>query len=190
MSFVSFENVSKAFGNKKVIDNLSFSIERRHSLAVMGPSGSGKTTIINLLLGFENVDCGKIVCPNKTSVVFQEDRLSEDFSVLSNTTVGSKSKEKKAAAVKLLGALGLAGEEKTPVRELSGGMKRRVAIARALCTDAEFYIFDEPFKGLDEGTWLDVLGVVKAFMKDKAFLLITHNEKEATALCDDMLVLE
>ena len=116
---------------------------------LMGPSGIGKTTLLLLLLGLVSPDSGEITgLPEKVSVIFQEDRLCEDFSALSNVAmVLPRGGEETASA--LLKALGLEEAMRQPVHTLSGGMKRRVAIARGLAADSPLLLMDEPFKGLD-----------------------------------------
>lgn len=190
MSFVSFEKVSKSFGEKSVLKELSFSIEKGQVVCIMGPSGCGKTTVVNLLLGLIKPDSGTINAPEKVSVVFQEDRLFEEFSALSNVAAVVPKTESKDKCVAILEAMDLGSELKTPVAKLSGGMQRRVAIARALVTEADFFILDEPFKGLDENTKDDVIEFVRGYLRGKTILLITHQTDEAEKLGADMVYME
>lgn len=190
MSFVSFEKVSKSFGEKSVLKELSFSIEKGQVVCIMGPSGCGKTTVVNLLLGLIKPDSGIINTPEIVSVVFQEDRLFEEFSALSNVAAVVPKTESKDKCVAILEAMGLGNELKTPVAKLSGGMQRRVAIARALVTEADFFILDEPFKGLDENTKDDVIEFVREYLRGKTILLITHQTDEAEKLGADMVYME
>jgi len=101
MSFVSFEKVSKSFGEKSVLKELSFSIEKGQVVCIMGPSGCGKTTVVNLLLGLIKPDSGIINAPEKVSVVFQEDRLFEEFSALSNVAAVVPKTESKDKTTKI-----------------------------------------------------------------------------------------
>lgn len=178
MSYISLVDVSKSFDDKIVLNRFSMSLEKGKSLCIMGPSGCGKTTIINLLLGFVKPDSGTINAPNTASVVFQEDRLCEDFSALSNVRISGACKN---LCLELLNEMGISSEAKKAVKTFSGGMKRRVAIARALAAEADFYIFDEPFKGLDEKTKLLVIDSVKRRLDGKTFILITHDRDESDA---------
>lgn len=179
---VKFDGVSKAFEDKQVLSNLSFTIKRGEKLCIMGESGCGKTTVVNLLLRLFPPDSGTIAAPDKISVVFQEDRLFEDFSVMSNVMAVAPKGTRKEHCAEILEGLRLADVAKKPVKKLSGGMQRRVAIARLLTAEAKFYILDEPFKGLDNATKETVVAYVKRKLEDKTLLLITHNEKEAELL--------
>lgn len=190
MNAVEFIKVSKSFGEKQILNKLSFSIAEGEILCIMAPSGWGKTTIVRLLLGLIKPDEGLITAPIKKSVVFQEDRLFEEFSALSNVCTVTKDAAAKKRCARLLSAVGLGKELKTPVRKLSGGMKRRVAIARALAADADFYVMDEPFKGLDLTTKDEVIAFVKSTLHDKTAVIVTHQEDEAKKLGARILQLD
>lgn len=116
-------------------------------------------------------------------VVFQEDRLIEALSAVGNVCVMHDKAFPADRAISLLQSLGLNHELlHKPVSQLSGGEKRRVAIARALSMDADLYILDEPFKGIDETTLSLVCDTVASAASGKAILLITHSLSEAQAL--------
>lgn len=179
MSVLSVNGIGKSFGEKTVLRGISFKLEQGSVTCIMGQSGCGKTTLINIILGLINADFGTVTCSaKKTAVVFQEDRLFEDYTALSNVRAVSD-KEK---ALEVLSAVGLMGEEHKRVKEMSGGMKRRVAIARALAYDADLIIMDEPFKGLDIETKNKVLNYILNATKGKTLLLVTHDESEAKSL--------
>lgn len=180
---ISINNISKSFLDTHVLINTSLDIGCGSFVCIMGGSGCGKTTLINVILGFEKADSGNVTgMPQTVSVVFQEDRLCEDFSALSNVKmVINNKKADKQTASNLLISLGLGDSLNKPVKELSGGMKRRVAIARALAVEADFVILDEPFKGLDEETKKTVINYVRRKLKGKTVLMVTHDIKEAIA---------
>ena len=182
---IVIDNLCKSFDDKKVLTDFTATIEYQKTTALMGSSGSGKTTLANILLGFLDADSGNVTgLPQKKSAVFQEDRLSEDFSALANVMAACKQQ-----ALDVLNALGLQNDIKTRVSNLSGGMKRRVALSRALCAEYDFLLLDEPFKGLDEQTKNTVMKHVKSAIKDKTVLLITHNQDEAKFLADNIIYL-
>ncbi len=178
---VKLSNVSKSFGNEKILEN--FSAEFSTGVTVLlGESGSGKTTIVNMILGLEDVDSGKIEgVPEKISAVFQEDRLSEEFTPIGNVAAVSGKKKSGEDILNLLSEMGLSKEDslKKKSSRLSGGMKRRVSICRASCADGDLLILDEPFKGLDEKTKDSVIRTVKKYIAGKTVIFITHDEKEA-----------
>jgi len=149
----------------------------------MGSSGCGKTTLLNILLGFESPDNGTISgIPDNISAVFQENRLCEDFSALSNVRAVLKSKREQQKAISILNAFNLGDSINKPIKNLSGGMKRRVAIARALVAESDLLILDEPFKGLDDYTKTQVMQCLAEHLKNKTVILVTHDESEAIYL--------
>ena len=186
---ILIQNLTKAYGDKLVLKDFSAELPLGETTVIMGPSGCGKTTLLNILLGFVQADSGTIEnLPTKISAVFQEDRLCEDFSTLSNVTMVLTNPNQRPAEI--LGALGLCDVLHKPVRTLSGGMKRRVAIARALCFDGDLIILDEPFKGLDESTRLQVISVVQRETRGKTVIAVTHAPEEAALLSNHILRME
>lgn len=180
MKDIIIKNISKNFGEKTVFKNFNLIIPAGAITCIMGPSGSGKTTLINIIMGFIQPDEGSIEgIPDKISAVFQEDRLFENYSALSNASVAARDGIKKEDVIKCLSDIGLKGNEKKAVKELSGGMKRRVAIARAILSDYDLLILDEPFGGLDEETKLSVIKYVEKSIRGKTTIFITHNKTEA-----------
>lgn len=178
MNDIVIKDLRKSFADKSVLNGLNLTIPNGKAVCIMGGSGCGKTTLINILLGFEAPDSGTIQgFPPKASVVFQEDRLCEDFSALSNVKMVLSGNSDKA--IDILKSLGLGEAINKPVKKLSGGMKRRVAIARALAAEAEIVIMDEPFKGLDEDTKNSVMAYVREALTDKTFIIVTHEPEEA-----------
>lgn len=177
---IELKNVSKSYGENRVLSDISLYVGDSDRLCIMGRSGIGKTTLLRLLTRLEKQDDGEIKNDFRNiSVVFQEDRLCEELSALTNVTLVSKDKTR---ARKLLSSLGLADSIERCVCELSGGMKRRVAIARALACDFDLLLLDEPFRGLDESTKKKVCAVLNEHTKGKALVLITHEREDAELL--------
>lgn len=178
---IKVENICKAFGDKKVLDNFSCIIKENGVTAFMGESGCGKTTLVSIIIGTLTADSGSIVGleDKKLSVVFQEDRLCENLSALSNVKLVCNKKCSKKEIVSMLEEIGLSDCISQPVRELSGGQKRRVAIARALIADYDIIILDEPFKGLDINTKTITKKYIQEKIKGKTTILITHERTDA-----------
>ena len=177
-------NISKKFENKLVIHNLNAKLEFGIN-CIMEPSGSGKTTLANIIAGILKPDSGEIKGTGDVSMVFQEDRLLENETALTNVLFVNSEKYRLYAKIKakaLLEKLSLENELNTKVKNLSGGMKRRVAICRALLANYDTLILDEPFKGLDEKIKKNTMDIVKEYSKDKIVILITHNVNEANYL--------
>ncbi|MDP4132522.1 MAG: ATP-binding cassette domain-containing protein [Bacillota bacterium] len=183
MNDIVIQNLCKSFGEKKVLNNFNYVFKAGHSSCIMGESGCGKTTLLNIILGLEKLSEGTISgVPDKKSAVFQEDRLSEDFTAYSNVHMVCNKNVSEGGIKLCLSELGLKDSIYTPVRELSGGMKRRVTIARALMADYDLIIMDEPFKGLDEATKSLVIKYINKKTEGKTFIAVTHDEYEAKAL--------
>ena len=172
--------ICKSYGSKQVLSHLSVTFPAGQVTCIMGPSGCGKTTLLNILMGLLTPDQGTVENrPERLSAVFQEDRLCEDFSALSNVRLVTGKTLDDGEICRCLSALGLEGSAKQPVRALSGGMKRRVAIARAVLAEGELLILDEPFKGLDEATRETVAAEVKRRTRGRTVIMVTHDPEEA-----------
>lgn len=186
---IRLDNVIKRFGEQTVLEGFSIEIAKGERVAVMGRSGAGKTTLINLILGLIKPNSGTVkVESDSFGVVFQENRLMDALSARANVRVAANRDIPKDELDEIFGRLKLTDEiTEKAVKELSGGEKRRVAIARALLTDADIFIFDEPLKGIDTVTLESVLELIKEKTAGKTFLLITHSEDEAKALCDRII---
>lgn len=182
MNEIVIKNLSKSFDDKVIFNDLSLSIPFGERVAFSAPSGYGKTTLIRMILGLEKADGGEVLsADNKYSVVFQEDRLLEDFSVKTNIKFidGNLDNEKLGF---VLDGLKLRDVAKKPVKRLSGGMKRRVAIARAVCAEFDVLVMDEPFKGLDAALKEEVISFLNDYIKDKTLILVTHDIDDAKKL--------
>ncbi len=183
---VNIRNLSKAFGNLKVLTGVNLTLRSGNIYCLMGPSGSGKTTFFRILLGLENADSGHTegITGIKTAAVFQENCLCEAFTPIDNLTMVTAGASKETRKLAKQALLKLLPEESLsrPVSTLSGGMKRRVAIARALWVPSEMIIMDEPFTGLDEDTKRMVIRRILECTKDKLVIISTHQEEDAGLL--------
>ena len=177
---ISLRNVSKSYGKQEVLKGFTLEIEDGARVALMGRSGAGKSTVLNLIMGLQKPDNGSISGTKlKIGAVFQEDRLIESLSAISNCKLVMKS----GGPDGMLERLGITDElSKKRVSELSGGERRRVAIARALLSEPDAIILDEPFKGIDAETLPKVIYEVNKAAEGKTVLLVTHSQSEAEAL--------
>ncbi|MDE7114626.1 MAG: ATP-binding cassette domain-containing protein, partial [Acetatifactor sp.] len=135
------------------------------------PSGSGKTTLLHILAGILKPDGGRISKPDTVSVMFQEDRLCEDYSAVKNVELvcGDRSRAAEALA-KLLEPEAL----EKPCGQLSGGMKRRVALVRAMEADSAFVLLDEPFTGMDEQPRSRAMEYIRRRQNGRTLIIATH----------------
>ena len=180
MSDIILSDITKSFDDKTVLNGVSFTFPAGSTTCIKGSSGCGKTTLLRIIAGLEQKDGGTISgVPEKISYVFQEDRLCEDFSAVSNITAVTGRTLSKEKIREHLSELGLEESAQKPVRELSGRMKRRVAIARAVCYASELLILDEPFKGLDVKLRQSVMDYIKRHADGRTIICVTHDPAEA-----------
>lgn len=188
MQDIRIKNISKAYGDKQVLNHISKELPSGETTVIMGASGCGKTTLLRILLGLEIPDSGEVTgMPEKVSVLFQEDRLCEDGSAYENIALvleRRKTRVQKDAQRRKIeqeaAQVSITAEDLTQnVKELSGGMRRRIALLRALLYDADCVILDEPFKGLDAATKEIVMQYVKEKTAGKTTFLVTHDAAEA-----------
>ena len=177
---VEVKSLTKYFGNKKVLDNISFKIFQNEILLIIGFSGTGKSTLLRLICGLEEPDSGEVILKTThVGMVFQGAALFDSMTVFDNVAfplvnsqnripariISEKVKEK-------LRLVGLAGIEHLRPDELSGGMKKRVGFARAIINDPEIILYDEPTGGLDP--------VVSTIIED--YILKLQHELHASSI--------
>ncbi|MBQ3546212.1 MAG: ATP-binding cassette domain-containing protein [Lachnospiraceae bacterium] len=186
---IRLENVSKSYGKKLVLNNINVNIDNSRVIGIMGESGVGKTTLIRIMLGLIKNYSGNISIRNKENneviryplkkaVVFQEDRLIENADVYTNIYAILGDTLNKVQIDKHLKELGLEGLGEKKVSEFSGGMKRRVEIMRAILSNADIYILDEAFKGLDDKNRDMAIEYVKKYTTGKILIVISHDMDE------------
>ena len=183
MTDLKIQGISKRFGGREVLRNVTAAFPAGSVTCLLGPSGFGKTTLLRIIAGLEKPDEGRIDgVPARIGFVFQEDRLCEDFSAVSNVRLVTGKSVPKEEIIRHLAEIGLGDSLDKPVREYSGGMKRRVAIVRAVCYPADLLILDEPFKGLDEKLRLEVIGYIRKHTAGKTVICVTHEPDDAERL--------
>ncbi|MBN3723088.1 nodulation factor ABC transporter ATP-binding protein NodI [Burkholderia sp. Ac-20379] len=205
---IEFHDVKKSFGDKRVVDGLSFHVRRGECFGLLGPNGAGKTTTLRMLLGMTYPDSGAIrLCDEpvpararharlRVGVVPQFDNLDPDFSVRENLLVfsryfGLSARAARELAPSLLEFAKLESKADAKVGELSGGMKRRLTLARALVNDPDVLVLDEPTTGLDPQARHLIWERLRSLLaRGKTILLTTHFMEEAERLCDRLCVVE
>lgn len=188
---IQLKSISKSFGDKKVLTDFSAEFQKNKVTCIMGPSGCGKTTLLHLMMGLLTQDQGEMTgIPKKKSAVFQEERLCESFSAISNVRLVCHKDVTTEVIRDDLDQIGLSGSLTKPVIQLSGGMRRRVSIVRAILGDGDIIFFDEPFKGLDYKTKESVMTYIKENTKDKTVIMVTHAKEEVDALEGDLISME
>lgn len=201
-------NVSKTYANaaKSVaaLQPINAEIRTGEFVVFFGPSGCGKSTLLNLIAGFDDPTTGEITLDgarvegphHDRLMLFQEHGLFPWLNVIENVLFGLKRqfrfkpKARRQKAREFLQMVHLDQFEKSPIHELSGGMKQRVALARALAPDPKVLLVDEPFPALDALTRAKLYGDLQdIFLRTrKTIILVTHDAREAACLGDRVLV--
>lgn len=189
---IELHSLCKSFDGREVLNDLSASFPDGKITCITGPSGCGKTTLLNLMLGLLIPDAGEItgLPAGRIAAVFQEDRLIEHLSPLSNVRLVLRRNFPESEILRALEAVGLKDAARQPVCELSGGMKRRAALVRALLTDSPLILMDEPFKGLDAETRETVIRFAKPLLAGRTALIVTHDPAEAEMLSAEIFELK
>lgn len=201
-------HLSKAYGKKKAVDDISFCVKKGELFAFLGVNGAGKSTTISMICGAQRKDSGSILfcgqdmekdttdIKTKIGVVFQNSVLDQFLTVHDNLRyraamygiVGADFEKRYEELTELFD---LKEMERQKVKNLSGGQRRRVDIARAVLHNPEFLILDEPTTGLDPGTRKKLWGIVRN-LRDRQNLtvfLTTHYMEEA-ADADNIVILD
>jgi NitT/TauT family transport system ATP-binding protein len=188
---ITVTDLSKAYGEKTVLRSFSAVFPGGQTVCVMGDSGVGKTTLLHILMGLFPADSGSIrgLENRRISAVFQEDRLCESFSAVTNVRLPGGQGASRERAIAHLSALGLANSLSQPVRELSGGMRRRVAVARAILAGGEVFLLDEPLNGLDEQSKATTAAYILEHTKGAGVIMVTHSRAEVELMNGSLLLM-
>lgn len=204
---IELSHISKSFGEKQVLDDVSLYVKKGEFVTILGPSGCGKTTLLRILAGFGTADEGEIkiageditqVPPHQRPVntVFQRYALFPHLNVYDNIAFGLKLKKVKddeieARVTKALKMVGMTDYEWRDVNSLSGGQQQRVAIARAIINRPQVLLLDEPLAALDLKMRKDMQMELKDMHKTLGitFVYVTHDQEEALTLSDTIVVM-
>jgi sulfonate transport system ATP-binding protein len=187
----SVRDLTKRFGNRMVLDELSLDIKAGEFVALIGRSGSGKSTLLRALAGLDRDVSGSMAVAEPVAVAFQEPRLVPWKRVLDNVALGLRAPEPTRVATDALEEVGLTERISAWPLTLSGGEAQRVSLARALVRSPTLLLLDEPFSALDALTTISMHRLVLQLWERHrpAVLLVTHDVDEALALADRVLVL-
>lgn len=204
MSVLNVKDISKSFGQEKIIENISLELHEGEIVSLLGVSGGGKTTLFNIIAGLSEPDSGAVTLdgddivgkPGSVSYMLQKDLLLPYYTVLDNVALplivsGMDKKAAKEKAGSYFEEFGLSGTETKYPSQISGGMKQRAALLRTYLFSEKVALLDEPFSALDMMTksavhewYLDVMEKIKL-----STLFITHDIDEAILLSDRIYLL-
>lgn len=201
---ISCRNLSKSFGDHKVLDRISFDVPEGIIVGLLGPSGAGKTTLIKILTGQLVFDRGDVSVMDKDvtelkgtdrdkfGIMMDNFGLYERFTCKENLQVFADVYHISPSKVtEALRSVGLEDAAKTKASDLSKGMRARLLLARALMHDPKIIFLDEPTSGLDPKS---MRGIHKIILEKKnagcTIFLTTHNMDEAARLCDEVMLLD
>ena len=201
---IQIENLTKDFGELRVLKGVSLEIKRGEIISIVGPSGAGKTTLLQLIGTLDKPTDGRILfngedvgCMNDSRLatfrnkhigfVFQFHQLLPEFTALENIIIpaliaGRKRKEAEEAAMELLRIMGLEQRAQHKPSEMSGGENQRVAVARALINNPDVILADEPSGSLDSHN-KEELHKLFFDLRDRlgqTFIIVTHDDNLAT----------
>lgn len=197
------KDVSVTFEQKRILENLTLSVEAGEFVALIGPSGCGKSTLLNILAGVLAPESGEVFVDGEKvdgvsshfAYMPQSDLLLPWKTILDNVTLygalHGKKKEARERALQEFATFGLQGYEKAYPDELSGGMRQRAAFLRTALCSADIMLLDEPFGALDVITRNDMQDWLLKLRRElgRTTLLVTHDIDEALYLADRIVVL-
>jgi sulfonate transport system ATP-binding protein len=183
--------LSRAFGERRILDGLDLDIAPGEFVALIGRSGSGKSTLLRALAGLDRDLAGELTVNGTVAVAFQEPRLVPWKRVWANVGLGLRAADPRSVAGAALAEVGLTERAGAWPLTLSGGEAQRASLARALVREPALLLLDEPFSALDALTRIAMHRLVLRLWAHHgpAVLLVTHDVDEALALADRVLVL-
>lgn len=211
---IEVKNISVSLSGKKIIKDLSFTIQKGDKLAILGPSGEGKSVLIRTLLGLIRPDKGRVIIDGidvhnssgtalmnlrkKVGILFQNSALFDFMNVEQNITFGVTVHDNIPEAVKrekvnkMLKMFDMEGINRQFPDELSGGMQKRVALARAVIREPEFIFYDEPTSGLDPVRARHINEYIGDLHKNLGItsVIITHDMVSLDKVADKILLIK
>ncbi|MBD67022.1 MAG: ABC transporter [Halobacteriovoraceae bacterium] len=200
MREIIVEGITKSFGNRKVLDNISFTVHRGEIHGFLGPNGAGKTTTMKILTQLLSADSGAVTFQNKNlqaSVGFllDEPPLYSDMTVREYLKFLAQLRSVPAKLIEenveyALSALDLKPIENRLIENISKGYKQRVGIAQAIVHKPEVLILDEPTVGLDPKSVVEIRNFIKGLREEHTILLSSHLLYEMGLVCDRITIIK
>ena len=188
MNAIEIRKLTVAYGENIALENLNLDVEAVCLISLVGPNGAGKSTIIKTILKFLKQITGEIKINGKTlAYVPQRNSVDWDFpttlfDVVEMGCYGRVglfkrvSKEEKQKVLKAIEQVGMLDFKDRQISELSGGQQQRAFIARALVQEADIYLMDEPFQGVDSTTEKSIVDILKKLKSEGKTLIVVHHD--------------
>ncbi|WP_315336428.1 metal ABC transporter ATP-binding protein [Fusobacterium pseudoperiodonticum] len=188
MNAIEIKNLTVAYGENIALEDLNLNIEVGSLMALVGPNGAGKSTLIKTILKFLKQITGEIKINAKTlAYVPQRNSVDWDFpttlfDVVEMGCYGRVglfkrvSKEEKHKVLKAIEQVGMLEFKDRQISELSGGQQQRAFIARALVQEADIYLMDEPFQGVDSTTEKSIVEILKQLKAEGKTIIVVHHD--------------
>jgi ABC-2 type transport system ATP-binding protein len=201
---IQVTNLLKKYGEQKAVNDISFKIEKGEIVGFLGPNGAGKSTTMKILTGYLQQSAGEAyVCginvkeeplqiKKKIGYLPELNALYYDMYVreyLDFIAELHHLENKKEAVQQAIDLVGLAGEARKKIGELSKGYKQRTGLAAALIHDPEVLILDEPTSGLDPNQIIEIREVIKKQGSEKTVLFSSHILQEVEAICERVIII-
>lgn len=205
---IQVKGISVAYGHKRVLSNIYLNIESSYIHGLIGPNGAGKSTLFKCILNQVSPTSGSILIHGKPSVdkiqsiayVPQKDAIDMQFpaTVLDVVLMGRFphkkwyqfiSQQDRNLALHAIELMGMSAYMDRQIGELSGGQQQRVFIARALCQDADIFLLDEPFVGVDAKTEKIIIDILKKLRNDGKTILVVHHDLDSVQHYFDRVIL-
>lgn len=205
---LELKNINKSYGEKTVVDHVSFTVKDKDILGFLGPNGAGKSTSIALITSITEMDSGEIYYQGKNTKKFQKDfkcelgvvpqelAIYEDLSAYDNvkffcSLYNFKGNELKERTRKALEYVGLWERRKDIPAKYSGGMKRRLNIACSIAHTPKLLIMDEPTVGIDPQSRNHIMETVKSLSKNgTTVIFVSHYMEEIESLCNRVVIMD
>lgn len=202
-------NLTKKYGLKTVLSDVSIEIQKKEIVGLLGPNGAGKTSFFYILVGLVKADSGKIFLDDneisnvsidsrskvglcylpQESSIFRKLNVEENIRAIVELHVNDDSKIENKVE-ELLELLSITHIKSSTAITLSGGERRRVEIARALATFPKFLLLDEPFAGIDPIAIVDIKNIIKKLQQNNIGILITdHNVRDTLDICNKAYII-
>jgi ABC-type multidrug transport system ATPase subunit len=193
---IELKNVSKQYGSKPILNNISFSLHQGEVLGILGPNGAGKTTLLKIICGLTKPSAGRVflngIVPAQIATIFEDQRFLGQLSGVKNIMLFMSSiGEKEFSLEKKFEQYGLAKSKRLKYKVYSSGMKKRMDLMSVFVSRKRLFLLDEPTNGLDiDGMIAFNHQVISLRNEGKSFIICSHHAVELEKICDVFLLID